>query len=303
MLNRRSWLKFVALAGLMPKMTLADAAKSKILQRSIPSSGERIPAIGMGSWLTFDIGDSQRELGVRVNVLKAFFEQGGGLVDSSPMYGSSQHTIGRCLRELSPANNLFSATKVWTPLRRLGIKQIEQSETLWGRSRFDLLQVHNMLSWKAHLETLKAWKEEDRVRYIGVTTSHGRRHDELAHIMRREPIDFVQLTYNLTDNVAERLLLPLAEERGIAVIVNRPFRRGQLFGRVRNKPLPPWAHDFGCENWAQIFLKYIISHSAVTCAIPATSRVDHMMENMGALRGEMLDADQRRTIALHYRSL
>lgn len=303
MLDRRSSLKLITLAGLVPQLTFADATNPKIQRRSIPSSGERVPAIGMGSWLTFDIGDSQRELGVRINVLKTFFEQGGGLVDSSPMYGSSQQTIGRCLRELSPVNNLFSATKVWTPLRRLGIKQIEQSEQLWGRSRFDLLQIHNMLSWKTHLETLKAWKEEGRVRYIGVTTSHGRRHDDLAHIMRREPIDFVQLTYNLVDNVAERVLLPLAKERGIAVIVNRPFRRGQLFKQVRNKPLPPWAKDFGCENWAQLFLKYIISHSAVTCAIPATTRADHMIENMSALRGEMPDTGQRRTMVSHYRSL
>ena len=303
MLDRRTLLKAAAAIGLMPRTTLAETAGVKIALRTIPSSGEKIPAVGMGSWLTFDVGDSAHERKVRVKVLKAFFERGGGLIDSSPMYGTSQATIGHCLDELGFKRGLFAATKVWSPGRWLGVRQMEQAERLWRVSSFDLLQVHNMLAWGAHIETLKAWKDEGRVRYIGVTTSHGRRHDEVIRIMRTEPIDFVQVTYNIVDREAENELLPLAQELGIGVIANRPLQRSRLFDPVRDTPLPIWARDIDCDNWAQLFLKFIISHPAITCAIPATSRVDHMIENMGALTGRMPNAAQRVAMAVHYASL
>ena len=280
----------------------ADAS-SQAIRKPIPSSGERLPVIGMGNWLTFDVGDNARARAVRTEVLQAFFDRGGALIDSSPMYGSSQEVIGHGLAQVRNKAALFAATKVWIPGKSFGIRQMEDARGLWGVQRFDLLQVHNLLDWETHLETLKAWKAEGRVRYIGLTTSHGRRHDDMAAVMEAEPIDFVQLTYNLLDREAEQRLLPLAAERGIAVIVNRPFQRGSLFGRLRGKPLPPWAAEFDCSKWAQYLLKFVVSHPAVTCAIPATSRVDHMIENMGAGLGRLPDAAMRRRMIAHYESL
>lgn len=249
----------------------------------------------MGSWLTFGIhlGDTSA-LEARIQVLRAFFEAGGGVVDSSPMYGSSEEVIGHCLGRIADTSGLFAATKVWTPMQWYGVQQMQKSEQLWGQGSFDLMQVHNLWSWEEHLETLMKWKAEGRIRYIGVTTSHGRRHEELAKIMTSAPIDFVQFTYNILDREAERLLLPLAVERRLAVIINRPFQHGGLFDSFERHPLPPWAEEFDCTNWAQFFLKFIVSHPAVTCAIPATSRVDHMRENMGAARGRLPDPETRR---------
>jgi len=250
----------------------------------------------MGTWLTFDVGDDADARAARAGVLQAFFDQGGALVDSSPMYGSAQEVVGDALTRVRGREALFSATKVWTLGRAAGIRQMEEAHRLWGVARFDLLQVHNLLDWEAHLATLKAWKVEGRVRHIGVTTSHGRRHDDLERLMRSEPLDFVQFTYNVADREAERRLLPLAAERGIAVIANRPFQGGALFGRVRGRPLPGWAAEIDCANWAQLLLKFVVSHPAVTCAIPATSRVGHMLENMGAGFGRLPDAALRRRI-------
>jgi aryl-alcohol dehydrogenase-like predicted oxidoreductase len=180
---------------------------------------------------------------------------------------------------------------------------MEASERLWGVKRFDLMQIHNMLDWETHLETLKQWKAEGRVRYIGITTSHGRRHDELERALQRERFDFVQFTYNVVDREVEQRLLPLAAERGTAVIVNRPFRRGALFDRVRGRPLPDWAREFDCSNWAQFFLKFAVSHPNVTCAIPATSRADHMIENMGAAYGRLPDVATRRRMGVYFEAL
>jgi diketogulonate reductase-like aldo/keto reductase len=281
---------------------LAAAAPSAI-RKAIPSSGESLPVIGMGSWLTFDVGDNVRARAVRTQVLQTFFDRGGALIDSSPMYGSSQEVIGHGLGQVRNKAALFAATKVWILGRSLGIRQMEDARRLWGVPRFDLMQVHNLLDWETHLHTLKAWKAEGRVRYIGVTTSHGRRHDDLAEVMQAEALDFVQFTYNILDREAEQRLLPLAAERGIAVIVNRPFQRGGLFSRVRGKPLPPWAAEFDCANWAQYLLKFAVSHPAVTCAIPATSKVEHMVENMGAGFGRLPDAALRRRMAAHFEAL
>jgi len=302
--QRRLFLQW--LAGLGAAATFAPglaAPRQAAIKKAIPASGEKIPVIGMGTWLTFDVGDDEAARATRVQVMQAFFDQGGALIDSSPMYGSAQQVIGHCLRQVQNKGALFSATKVWIYGQWLGIKQMEAARELWGVPRFDLMQIHNMLDWKAHLETLKAWKAEGRIRYIGITTSHGRRHEELERVLAKEPFDFVQFTYNLADRDVEQRLLPLATERGIAVIINRPFDGGALFGPVRGKPLPAWAAEFDCTNWAQFFLKFIVSHPAVTCAIPATSQVVHMQENMGAGFGRLPNAETRQRMFAYYANL
>lgn len=278
-------------------------AAAPILTRAIPKTGEAIPIVGMGSWITLNVGDDPALRADRLKVVRAFFDQGGRLIDSSPMYGSSEEVIGWCMERVADRERLFAATKVWTPTQWLGKRQMETSFDLWGVDRFDLMQVHNLLDWDAHLETLLEWKRDGRIRYIGVTTSHGRRHDDLLDIMASQPIDFVQFTYNILDREAEERLLPLAAERGLAVIVNRPFRRGALFDTFERHPLPAWAAEFDGANWAQFFLKFIVSHPAVTCAIPATTRVDHLMENMGAARGRLPDPDMRRRMIRYVQSL
>lgn len=269
------------------------AAPGPKLTRAIPATGETLPVIGMGSWITFNVGGDTRLRDRRAEVLEAFFDRGGAVVDSSPMYGSSEAVIGYGLGRIADKRALFSATKVWTLWQSTGRRQIEDSRRLWGLGRFDLIQVHNLLRWESHIETLRAEKAAGRIRYIGVTTSHGRRHGELETLMKRETLDFVQFTYNIVDREAERRLLPLAAERRLAVIVNRPFQQGELFERFGAKKLPEWAGEIDCTNWAQFLLKFAVSHPAVTCAIPATSRVDHMRENMGALYGRLPDAKMR----------
>ncbi|MCU7845713.1 MAG: aldo/keto reductase [Candidatus Thiodiazotropha sp. (ex Monitilora ramsayi)] len=294
-LSRRRFLQ--GAAGLVGALSLPvmGQSQSKLIERPIPVSGETIPILGMGTWQTFDVAAYPEMVLRRTEVLRTFLERGGGMVDSSPMYGSSEETLGLCLERLSDRGSLFTATKVWTPMRWLGIQQMKQSMQLWGDDRFDLMQIHNMLDWETHLETLKAWKAEGRIRYIGITTSHGRRHEAMEKALSREAdFDFVQLTYNLLDREAEDRLLPLAADRGIAVIINRPFRGGDMFDLVEEKALPGWAAEIGCDNWAQFFLKFILSHPHVTCAIPATSRVDHMQENMGAGVGPLPDPATRR---------
>ena len=304
-LSRRRALQALAALGLSaaPALRATAATPRAILKRPIPSTGERIPAIGMGTWITFDVGEDPVLRAGRLEVLRRFFETGGTLIDSSPMYGSSEAVVGYGLARLGAAAPVFAATKVWTPGQWLGAEQMAHSEDLWDLERFDLMQVHNLLDWEAHLETLLQWKAEGRVRYIGITTSHGRRHRDFERIMRTQPLDFVQFTYNIRDREAERRLLPLAAERGLAVIANRPFRRGWLMDTYARHPLPAWAAAFDCTDWAQFFLKFIVSHPAVTCAIPATSRVEHMQENMGALRGRLPEAAERARMIRHMESL
>ena len=280
-------------------LAAAAPGQGAALERAVPSSGERLPAVGLGTWITFDVARGA-ERHARGEVLRTFFEEGGRLVDSSPMYGGSEEVIGEEYARIGKPRALFAASKVWTVGALAGRRQMERSRGLWGVPRFDLLQVHNLLDWEAHLATLKEMKSQGRVRYIGVTTSHGRRHDLVEQIVRHEPVDFVQLTYNLADRQVENVLLPLAAERRVAVIVNRPFDGGALFGAKTRKPLPGWAAEIGCASWAEAFLKFIVSHAAVTCAIPATSQVAHMRENMRALAGPLPDAALRRRIAADY---
>lgn len=306
--TRRALIKRGALLGLtgaaslsLPSIAAPNPAKGDLIQRRVATSQEFVPAVGMGSWRTFDVGDSAHARGKRVEILREFFAHGGSVIDSSPMYGTSQLVIGHCLDVLANEKKKnkesftpFCASKVWTPGRVFGKRQMKNSADLWRVPSFDLMQIHNLLDWDTHIETLKEWKAAGRVKYIGVTTSHGRRHEKLVSIMQNEPIDFVQITYNIADREAEKQLLPLALERGISVIVNRPFQGSLLFDKVRGKALPEWAREFGCDNWAQYFLKFIVSHRAVTCAIPATSKLTHMTENMGALVGELPNPKTRR---------
>ncbi len=278
------------------------ASAAEALVKRIPATGEPVPSVGIGSWITFNVGDDPLLRAECRAVMAAFFEEGGGMVDSSPMYGSSQAVIGDALQALDRPPGLFSADKVWTDASD-GPAQIAETTRRWGVRRFDLLQVHNLIDWEANLDTLEAMKEAGRLRYTGVTTSHGRRHEELEEVMRRRPPDFVQLTYNVVDREVERRLLPLALEQGIAVICNRPFQRGRLPDRLAGHPLPGWAGEIGVATWPQFLLKFIISHPAVTAAIPATRQVDHVRENKSAAFGPMPDAAMRRRMAAYVQSL
>jgi diketogulonate reductase-like aldo/keto reductase len=271
--------------------------------KPVPASGEPIPVIGLGSWITFNVGRDPVARRACAEVMRAFFDAGGRLIDSSPMYGSSQAVIGEGLARIGRAADVFSADKVWISPGARGPEQIEASRRHWNVARFDLLQVHNLLAWEAHLPTLFAMKAAGRLRHVGITTSEGRRHRELESILRREPLDFVQVTYNLVDREVESRILPLAQERGIAVLANRPLRGGELPLALARHALPGWAAEIGCTTWAQVALKFIVSHPAITCAIPATTQVAHARENMAAARGPMPDAALRRRMAAHVDAL
>jgi diketogulonate reductase-like aldo/keto reductase len=290
----------VAAATMLPASGLAVEAPAR--RRRIPSTGAEIPAVGIGSWITFNVGSDPVLLERSTGVIAAFLEEGGGVIDSSPMYGSSQATIGYALAQLDAADSVFSADKVWTSAVDAP-GQLAETGARWGTSRFDLLQVHNLIDWQANLELLFALKEAGRLGHVGITTSHGRRHGELERIMASQPVDFVQLTYNLADREAEARLLPLAQEKGIAVIVNRPFRRGSLIRDVGREPLPAMSAELGAESWAQVLLKFILGHPATTCVIPATTRVDHVRENKSVVRGPLPDAAMRRELAAYFDDL
>ncbi|WP_022949886.1 aldo/keto reductase [Methylohalobius crimeensis] len=301
--TRRRFIQSIAGIGAalaLPRPAWLATAKQPI-QKSIPASGESLPVIGMGTSRTFNVAGDPQSMAQLSAVLDAFFDHGGALIDSSPMYGNAERVLGELLSQ-TERKNLFAATKVWTDGKRAGVEQMEQSRRLWGVDRFDLMQIHNLRDWRTHLETLKAWKAEGRVRYIGITTSHGRDHEELAAILEREPFDFVQFSYNIDNRIAEERLLPLAADRGMATLINRPFQRGDLFRRIQGKPLPDWASDYDIASWGQFFLKFIASHPAVTCVIPATSKVDHMVDNMGANYGRLPDAETRQRMIQYFES-
>ena len=276
----------------------ARAQPRAILTRPIPSTGELLPVVGLGTWITFNVGDDPVARDACANVMRNFVEAGGRMIDSSPMYGSSQDVIGYGLRKAALGGRIFSADKVWISSGAQGRDQIERSRRKWQVGRLDLVQVHNLLNWQEHLPTLFAMKAAGQVRYVGITTSEGRRHRDIEQLMRDHAIDFVQITYNPVDRQVEERILPLARDRGIAVIVNRPFREGALVRALARQPLPPWSADIDCTSWAQLVLKFIVSHPAVTCAIPATTSVAHVRENMSAAYGRLPDAALRqRTIA------
>lgn len=302
--NRREALALIAgtgvLAGLPNRLS---AQVPSVLTKPIPSSGEELPVIGLGSWITFNVGEDMELQDECAAVMQAFFAAGGRLIDSSPMYGSSQGTIGYGLDKLSRPKTLFSADKVWISDPQSGAEQIGQSQSLWGVPRFDLLQVHNLLSWEKHLQTLFEMKDAGQLRYVGITTSEGRRHSEIENIMISQPIDFVQISYNVLDRDVEERILPLAVERKIAVIVNRPFRQGELIAEMATHPLPDWVSEVGSKTWPQLILKFIISHPAVTCAIPATASVAHVRENMEAATGTVMDPALRKRMIDYVESL
>lgn len=299
--SRRALL--AGLAGAATCAALPAFGQAAGITRAIPSSGEKLPVIGLGSWITFNVGNDPRGRAASIAVMRDFFRAGGRMIDCSPMYGSSQGVIGEGLKTLAAQQQVFSAEKVWISSARSGPQQIEATRRHWGVERFDLLQVHNLLNWEAHLETLRAMKAEGRVRYIGITTSEGRRHDEIERIMRSQQIDFIQISYNVLDREIEQRILPLARDRRIGVIVNRPFRQGDLIKVVRRHPLPGWAAEIGAANWAQLLLKFIVAHPDVTCVIPATTRTDHLAENMVAGHGALPDEAMRRRIASHVEAL
>ena len=290
-----------AAAGLV--RPLAAAAQTQPLTRPIPSSGEALPLVGLGSWITFNVGNDRVARDSCADVMRAFFATGGRMIDSSPMYGSSQEVIGYGLKKLGMPEALFATDKVWIGSGARGRAQIEASRRFWGVPRFDLLQVHNLLAWQEHLPTLIAMKQAAQLRYIGITTSEGRRHREFEQVMRSQPLDFIQVTYNVLDREVEERILPLARDRGMAVIINRPFREGELTKKLQRHPLPGWAKDIDCTSWAQVLLKFIIAHPAVTCAIPATTSVDHVRENLGAASSPLPDAAMRARIVAHVEKL
>ncbi|TAL34494.1 MAG: aldo/keto reductase [Spirochaetes bacterium] len=272
-------------------------------RRAIPSSGEKIPVIGMGTSRTFDAGTNRAALDELAGVVRAFFDGGGTVIDSSPMYGTSEAVVGKLLEETGTKKSVFAATKVWIDGRDAGIGQMRRSMELIGVSVMDLMQIHNLRDWQAHLPVLRDWKRQGTIRYIGITTSHGRSHDELEKIMRSEQLDFVQFSYSIEERAAEERLLPLAADRGIAVLINRPFQRGDMFRKVKGTPLPGWSAEFDCASWGQFFLKFVVSHPAVTCAIPASSSARHMGDNMGAGFGRMPDAAMRARMLKFYEAL
>jgi aryl-alcohol dehydrogenase-like predicted oxidoreductase len=250
-----------------------------MLTRAIPSSGAALPVIGCGTWLGFDVGATPAAMPERGRVLDELFRAGGTVVDSSPMYGSAEQVVGDLLDRADAHDKAFLATKVWTTGRRAGIAQMEQSFARLRTRRIDLLQVHNLVDWKVHLATLHEWKMRGRIGYVGVTHYTESAYTELEEVMRGHALDFVQFNYSIVHREAEKRLLPLAAERGIAVLVNLPFGGGRVLGRLRATPLPTWAKEIGCMNWNQVLLKFVLSHPAVTCAIPGTSSADHMREN------------------------
>ncbi len=257
----------------------------------------------MGSSRTFDISLDDTTRTQLSEVLQRFFDHGGTLIDSSPMYGSAESVLGELLQGVSNKDVLFAATKVWTDGKESGIQQMGQSMERMHVDRFDLMQIHNLRDWKIHLKTLRDWKEQGKIRYIGITTSHNRAHDELIEALKAERFDFVQFSYNLGNRESEKRLLSLAKDKGIATLINRPFQRGELFQHVKGKSLPDWAGEFDCASWAQFFLKFVLSHPAVTCAIPATSKPRHMADNMAAGFGRLPDDAMRKRMIAHVESL
>jgi len=293
-ITRRESLKTIGMAAITPlASSWLPAQDTKPLRRPVPSTGELIPSIGLGTWQTFDVSDSADERAPLREVLKTLLAKGGSVVDSSPMYGRSEEVVGDLSTELKLNDKLFIATKVWTTGKDSGIRQMNESLRLMRRHKIELMQIHNLTDWETHIRTLRTWKEEGKIRYLGLTHYTNSAHDRLVSILAKEKVDFIQVNYNLLDRNAEVKLLPYAQEKNVAVLINQPFESGSLFQRVRGKQLPEWAKEFDCNSWAQFFLKFILSNPAVTCAIPGTSKPHHMADNMGAAYGKLPTEKQR----------
>lgn len=293
--SRRRALRLIAAYGTLAVMSEhAPAAPSALHRRPIPRSGELLPIVGVGTWQTFDVGPKAPERAELKEVLRLLAELGGSVIDSSPMYGESERVVGDLTAGLGLRDKLFFATKVWTSGRDAGIRQMENSLKLMRAGRMDLMQVHNLLDLDTHIKTLREWKAAGKIRYLGITHYHSGAYGELERLIRAREWDFVQFNYSMAEREAEARLLPLCAESGIAVIVNRPFAEGALFQRVKGRELPPWAAELDCASWAQFFLKWILSHPAVTCVIPGTRHVAHLQDNMRAGLGRLPDAAMRR---------
>ncbi len=296
-MTRREAAKLIGgtTAGLiLPINARATSESSAMLTRTIPSSNEKLPVIGLGTWQAFDVSltaDIRKQL---EEVLSLFIKLGGRVIDSSPMYGRAEEVIGELTSALEIREKLFLATKVWTRGKQSGVQSIERSMALLRTKRIDLMQVHNLVDVNTQLATLREWKQQGRVRYIGITHYESGAFTEIEKLMRSEKFDFLQINYSLMEPEAEERVLPLAQERGIAVIANRPFGAGDLFDKVRSKPLPDWAADFDCRSWAQFFLKWIVANPAITCVIPATNKPHHLEDNMQGGVGRLPDAPMRR---------
>lgn len=298
-ISRREFMT-AALGASAYLITGAPTMANSQIQKPIPKTGEMLPVIGLGTWQTFDVGAGQSVRAPLKEVLEEFVRLGGKVIDSSPMYGKSESVTGELAAELGVQKQLFVATKVWTSGRDAGIRQMEESFRRLRVQRMDLMQVHNLVDYRTHLSTLRRWKEQGKVRYLGVTHYTASAFDELARVLAAEDLDFVQLNYSLAEREAERRLLPIAAEKRLAVLVNRPLAAGGLFRRVSGKTLPPWSKEIGCASWAQFFLKFVISHPAVTCAIPATSKAQHLIDNMQAGLEPMPDAKVRERMARYF---
>lgn len=277
-------------------MSAADETNA-MLTRAIPSSGENLPVIGLGTWQTFDVGTSTAERAPLEEVLSLMVKSGAKVIDSSPMYGRSEEVIGDLATKLQLHGKLFLATKVWTRGQQAGIESMERSFGRFKTKRIDLMQVHNLVDVSTHLRTMREWKTEGRFRYIGVTHYNESAYAELEKVLRAEKLDFLQVNYSIDEPEADRRILPLARDRGVAVLINRPFGGGDLFRRVRSKPLPEWAAEFDCHSWAQFLLKWIVAHQALTCAIPATNNPEHLRDDLAAGTGRLPDAKMRQRMA------
>jgi diketogulonate reductase-like aldo/keto reductase len=288
----RSTLLKLAGAALMAPPALAQTG-TRMHTRKIPATGQDLPVIGVGTWQTFDIGSAPAERAPRAEVLKVLFEAGGSVIDSSPMYGRAEGVVGDLLAEAGTRDKAFLATKVWTHGRDAGITQMTESLRRLRTDHIELMQIHNLVDWRAHLPTLRAWKQEGRLKLLGVTHYTDTMHDELEATLRREKFDFVQVNYALDDRGVERRLLRFAREAGVAVIINQPFGGGGLLRKLLPRPLPGWAGEIGCTSWAQILLKFVLAHPAVTCVIPGTSKPEHMRDNVRAGFGPYPDAKLR----------
>ena len=292
-MDRRTWLQHLSALGLLSLSSGWKLMGETLLKRPILSASEWLPAVGLGTWQTFDVGSNATERDPLKAVLKTLVEKGGSVVDSSPMYGQSEKVLGDLSTEINVNNKLFVATKVWTTGEREGIAQMNQSFSLLQRKTIDLLQIHNLVDWQTHLKTLRAWKEQGKVRYIGITHYTESAYSAMEQIMLREPLDFIQINYSLLSLKAQERLFPLAQEKKISVLVNQPFEEGALFHRVKGKVPPEWAEEFNCHSWGQFFLKFILSHPAVTCVIPGTSKPQHMLDNLSAGLGRLPSEKQR----------
>ena len=297
-MSRRQVLRAGVGAGAFALVRDRAMAQS-ILHKPIPRSGKLLPVVGLGTWQTFDVGAASPDRASLKEVLREFVRRGGSIIDSSPMYGRSETVVGDLAVDLGIHKQLFVATKVWTSGREAGIRQMEESFRRLRVRKLDLMQVHNLLDYRTHLTTLRRWRDEGKIDYLGVTHYHAGAYAELARVLAAEELDFVQLNYSMAERDAEERLLPLAAEKRIAVLVNRPFAEGALFKHTRGKTLPPWSKEFGCASWAQFFLKFIISHPSVTCAIPATSKVSHLIDNLQAGVGPLPDARMRAQMVRH----